>query len=101
MSVKAKNRKLVRGYILKTLNISYPRPTLVDSLQTSLIGVPFVDCTDIKPYLEYLQDRGYIKISQYVTDIGLKLDHVKLTSDGVDLLEGTTSDPGVILHVGE
>jgi DNA-binding PadR family transcriptional regulator len=100
MDARIKNRKRLRGYILKALHLFYPSPALVESLQTSMLATYIPESVDIKPYLHYLADRGYIEIKKTSTDFGLPLTHVKLTSRGVDVLEGTITDPGVILDGG-
>lgn len=97
---KAKNKKRIRGYILKALNISYPTPTLLESLQSSILSTLYAESVDILPFIEYLSDRGYIQVNKKQTDIG-KFKYVKLTSKGIDLLEGTISDLGVLLDGGE
>lgn len=97
MDARIKNRKRLRGYILKALNLFYPSPALVESLQTSMLATLITESLDIKPYLDYLNDRGYVEIRKSRTDFGVDLTHIKLTSKGIDVLEGTIVDPGVIL----
>lgn len=100
MDQRIKDRKRLRGYILKSLSILYPSPALVESVQSSVMATQISESVDIKPFLDYLEDRGYIVIRNSKADFGARLTHVKLTSKGVDLLEGTISDPGVILDGG-
>lgn len=101
MDARIKNRKRLRGYILRALNLFYPSPTSVESLQSSMLATLLTESLDILPYLDYLRDRGYVDINKTTTDYGLRLTYVKLTSKGIDVLEGTICDPGVILDGGQ
>lgn len=101
MDARIKNKKRLRGYILKALDLFYPSLTSVESLQSSMLATLLTESMDIMPYLDYLRDRGYVEIHKTTTDFGMKLTLVKLASKGVDVLEGTINDPGVILDGGE
>jgi len=85
-----------RGYILKVLHISYPRSMDSHTLDVCLIdaGMP-VSPGELCAYLDYLSERGYVEVKKKeLGGIGGK-KIVTLTAKGVDLLEGTTKDPGV------
>lgn len=97
MDARTKNKKRLRGYILKALDLFYPSYTSVDSLQRSMMATQMTESLDITPSIDYLQDRGYIDVKPIETDFGIRLINIKLTSKGVDVLEGTTVDLGVIL----
>lgn len=97
MDARVKNNKRMRGYILKAMKICYPSPELIESLRSSMLSTQLEESLDIMPHVEYLRDRGYLEVKKTETDYGTRLTYVKLTSRGVDVLEGTISDPGVIL----
>lgn len=91
----AKRNKQIRGHILFLLNVS-KMPTTRRVLELGMVDSLMVTNPDITEYLDYLEDRKYIeKIKS--DDYGMS--YYKLTSHGVDLIEGTTCDPGVILDV--
>lgn len=97
MDAKVKNNKRLRGYILKALKMFYPSPTSLESLQSSMLSTMLTESLDILPYVEYLRDRGYIEVKKTQSDYGLRLTYVKLTSRGIDVLEQTIQDAGVII----
>lgn len=94
--MRAIENQLVRGFILKLLEITHPQPSPSNAIATALIENGLIVNPDISRYTSYLQEKGYIE----TIDIKLKslrFDGVmlKLTPQGVDLLEGTLEDPGV------
>lgn len=97
MEAKIKNNKRMRGYILKALNIFYPSPALIESLQSSMLSTLLTESLDIMPHVEYLRDRGYIEVKKTQSDYGMRLTYVILTSKGIDVLERTIQDAGVII----
>lgn len=97
MTLKAMRNKHIRGHILYLLMLSHPTPTTGKVLETGMLSSLLVINPDISAYLDYLIDRGYVeKIERPQYD----LVYYKLTSKGIDLMEGTTNDPGVILNGG-
>lgn len=94
---RVKNKKKIRGYILKGLTMSYCQTASVGSLQSLVLSTQLTESIDIVPYLDYLEDRGYIRIKEKETELGFVMKFIKLTSKGTDLLEGTISDAGVII----
>lgn len=91
--------KQIRGHILRILHLSYPQP-----LATRVIDVCLVDAglgvsqTALNGQMKYLQDRGYIELKETeLKSINQMMSIVSLTSQGIDLLEKTITDPGVML----
>lgn len=94
---KTMRNKAIRGHILYLLNLSHPTPTTGKVLETGMLSSMLVASPDISAYLDYLIDRGYIdRIDK--PEYGLR--YYKLTSRGIDLLEGTITDNGVLLNGG-
>lgn len=91
-------KQLLRGKILK----------LCDELQSTGAGVTLMlsifrqqgeRCSenDITDACRYLHDKGLINFKNYKSDsLNIKRDIAYITSDGVDVLEGTISASGVI-----
>jgi DNA-binding MarR family transcriptional regulator len=95
--MRANRNKHIRGHILFLLNIS-KTPTTQRALEMGMIESLMVTSPDITEYLDYLTDRGYI---ERVEREEYNVVYYKLTSRGVDILEGTIEDPGVLLNVGK
>lgn len=91
-----KNRKM-RGIIVKRLGDCHPSPTMVESLRNGLMGHELMTGVDISAHLDYLEDRGYVSIRDTGEKFGTPIHYVKLTSRGIDLIEGTVHDPGVVM----
>lgn len=54
--------------------------------------------TQLEGYIKYLEERGYVTMKEAgLSLLGTTLLLVNLTAKGIDLLEGTLSDPGVCL----
>ena len=84
-----KQNKAIRGYIVRALAKGAKNALLADNL----ITVP-----DISKQLSYLEDGGYIEFTDTRANAynAYRRDAViQLTKAGVDLVEGTTDDPGV------
>jgi DNA-binding PadR family transcriptional regulator len=89
--------KDVRGYILGLAKIPYPYPISSSLIETCLLdaGMP-TSPTQIEGHLQYLSERGYITMTKSELEVtGTAVILVTLTAKGIDLLENTTSDPGV------
>lgn len=97
MSMNSMRNKHIRGHIMYLLMLSHPTPTTGKVLETGMLSSMLVANPDISAYLDYLIDRGYIERTDK-PEYGLT--YYKLTSKGIDLMEGTVSDMGVILHGG-
>jgi len=98
--VHAFMNKSIRGYILKLVfETSYPKPLGSNIIESCLIRVGMgISPPTLAGHLSYLEDRGYIETKEVSLGEGFApIVLVSLTSKGIDLLEGTTSDPGVSL----
>lgn len=91
--MRATTKKRIRGHILFLLQLS-GTATTERTLEIGMISSLMVTSPDIREYLDYLMDRGYI---QRLESKEYGVVAYKLTADGVDLLEGTKTDPGVII----
>lgn len=90
---------VLRGKLLRLLNDMYP-----DSMeQSSIIGIyyQYHPVEDIRKALQYLQDKALIHqhCVPHPYREGLNVVYYKISPEGVDLLEGNTSqpEPGVVL----
>lgn len=93
-----KQNKAIRGYIIRCLVKGFNNSALTRQISNSMIASSLVISPDISKYLDYLQGAGYIEFTtEKVTAYTAYADDavVKLTKLGVDLAEGTISDPGV------
>lgn len=90
--------KALRGQILEFLYRVYPSSVL----ELDVISVFFRDHrTDtIRKALAYLVDRGYVEKAEKDHPVWRYEKQLlyKLTSNGVDLMEGTKKDPGVMVE---
>jgi hypothetical protein len=93
--------KIIRGYILKLIyDNMYPKPMGSDVIGPLLLrlGMATSEHT-LAIHLEYLRDRGYVELKEVaLMDSFHPVVLVALTSEGVDLLEGTKADPGVTVQ---
>lgn len=93
----AKNRA-IRGYIIRCLVKCGNNSALTRHLSNALFMQGMIMSPDIKKYIDYLVDGGYVefadrKIKAYATYADDAV--VKLTNRGINLAEGTYTDPGV------
>ena len=98
MKAEAKQNKAIRGYILRTLAKGHVNSALVRTVASALVQEQLILTPDISKHLDYLVDAGYVEFTNKRVNAytAFKNDSViKLTREGVDLLEGTTEDPGV------
>lgn len=90
--------KALRGAIMAALRVENE---LGDHLIRMLLeGTPYeASLESIKQELDYLEGKGYIKLSKVsISGIGVSRIVAKLTSRGRDLLEGTLPpDGGVVM----
>jgi DNA-binding PadR family transcriptional regulator len=96
----ASEAREIRGYILVLCKHSYPYGCSEQLIGTFLAQSQF-SCSpaEIKGHLEYLEEKGYIRMEELRVD-KLKLHRVVayITAKGIDLLEGSIpSDPGIML----
>ena len=96
--VEISRNKAIRGYIMRSLVKGYQNTLLVRQITNSLIADGMIVSPDISKHLDYLRDGGYITFTDKSVNAynAYRKDAViKLTKEGVDLVEGTTDDPGV------
>lgn len=93
-----RQNKAIRGYIIRCLVKGYNNAALTRQISNSMIAAGLILSPDISKYLSYLEDAEYIEFTQEkVTAYNAYAQDavVRLTKKGVDLVEGTTEDPGV------
>lgn len=88
--------KQLRGNILQWLSGQYPGAFNEQNL-THFVMESGGSAADVPGLLQYLQDKQYIEVKSAGEEIGLPMKLVRILPAGIDLLEGTTQDPGVIL----
>ena len=94
--------KLARGYILKVLKMTHPTPTPLEAVSQAIIQDGLSVNPDIKEHIDYLLDRKYITIKTVAPRLAcVSVTVAKLTADGVDVLQHTKQDPGVIIPGGD
>lgn len=96
--IEISRNKAIRGYIVRSLVKGYQNTLLVRQITNSLIADGMIVSPDISKHLDYLREGGYITFTDKSVNAynAYRKDAViKLTKDGVDLVEGTTDDPGV------
>ena len=84
-----KLNKEYRGRIMRLVAMFYPTPTSLKQLQIGLLEYGMSSQADIDKHLHYLEDRAYITRKE--------ADMYNITADGIDLIEGTKSDDGLLL----
>jgi hypothetical protein len=90
--------KEIRGWVLKVLYNALPAFVGDQSLSTCLQQCNFdVSPLQIQGHLRYLSEKGYVELCDSgLEDIGLVRHSAKLTSKGVDFVEGNLpDDPGI------
>jgi len=90
--------RVLRGRILKVLEIDYPRELSVDfvALTLSENGFPITPSL-LEGHVAYLEEKGYLESRRVgVDEAGIERRVIRLTARGKDLLEGSIEpDPGV------
>lgn len=93
-----KQNKAIRGYIVRALAKGSNNSLLVRQITNALLADNLITVPDISKQLSYLEDGGYIEFTdkRVTAYTAYRKDAViQLTKAGVDLVEGTTDDPGV------
>lgn len=93
-----KQNKAIRGYIVRALAKGAKNSLLVRHITNALLADNLITVPDISKQLSYLEDGGYIEFTDTRANAynAYRRDAViQLTKAGVDLVEGTTDDPGV------
>lgn len=88
-------RKKIRGYTLRTIADTYPRAVFDSAVAQGVIGYGWTVNPDISEYTTYLVDKGYVEVIREAENYGIREQLLKVTPKGIDLLEGTITDPGV------
>lgn len=95
---EVKRNKAIRGYIIRCLVKGFNNSALTRQVSNAMIAAGLIYSPDIGKYLGYLEDAGYIELTdERVTAYNAYAEDavIRLTKAGVDLAEGTISDPGV------
>lgn len=90
--------KAIRGYIVRSLAKGNANALLVRQITNALVADGLIYSPDISKHLEYLGAGGYIEFTDRAVNAynAYRKDAViKLTKQGVDLVEGTIDEPGV------
>lgn len=96
MDMRATQNKELRGIAMRALHINWPQ-RMGDNVLETLIIQAGGQATDVEPIIAYLEDKGYVEKQPANSTVGVPRHFLRLTAQGVDLLEGTTKDPGVTL----
>lgn len=95
---EVKRNKAVRGYIIRCLVKGFNNTALTRQISNAMISAGMILSPDVGKYISYLEDAGYVEITDdKVTAYTAYSEDavIRLTKAGVDLAEGTISDPGV------
>lgn len=95
---EVRQNKAIRGYIIRCLVKGYNNSALVRQVSNAMMAAGLVISPDISKHLDYLEDAGYIEFTdEKVTAYNAYSRDavIRLTKEGVDLVEGTTEDAGV------
>ena len=94
--MKAAENRQIRGAILEALRTNYPCMISEKQVITWLEQLGYT-AYNIKEYLEYLSDKGYISSEvKQIRSYRQENTMVKLTAHGIDLMEGSIpEDPGI------
>lgn len=96
--LEVSRNKAIRGYIIRSLVKGHQNALLVRQITNALVADGMIVSPDISKHLDYLREAGYIAfVDKAVTAYtAYRKDAViKLTKEGVDLVEGTIEDAGV------
>lgn len=93
---RAQQNRAIRGMILNILARSRTRPTMMKILESSVIAVGG-NVSDTEEHVFYLESKGYaVRLGPDEHKIPGIGEVVRITAAGIDLVEGTTQDPGVV-----
>jgi hypothetical protein len=92
------NDQDLRGTVLTALKLQYPEWVLFRVLYRWLTqdwGIT-IDMSELRLQLAYLAEKGYVETSQITLEnVSTKIEKVRCTVKGVDLVDRRTTDPGV------
>lgn len=96
---EAARKRITRGAILYALYVSQSAPMMVSTLELSMLPENPQIGSEIVPQINYLADRGYIKIIEpdAPTMNPMRGVLVRITDLGQDVVEGTRADEGIVL----
>lgn len=95
--IQSEKNKAQRGKIIRTLGLFYPDPMELSALKSTLIQSGQINVAETEKHLHYLKGKDYITMDDGFLKDTTEDDLICLTSTGVDLVEGTIDDPGVML----
>ena len=98
MEMEIRQNKAIRGYIIRALVKGHQNTLLVRQISNALIADGLIVSPDLSKHLDYLIEAKYIIMTDKTANAynAYRKDAViKLTKDGVDLVEGTIDDAGV------
>lgn len=98
MESEIRQNKAIRGYVIRSLVKGHQNSLLVRQITNALVSDGLIVSPDISKHVDYLIEAGYIVFTDKTVTAynAFRKDAViKLTKEGVDLVEGTTEDPGV------
>jgi len=96
--LEVRQNKTIRGYIIRSLVKGHQNSLLLRQITNTLVADGMIVSPDISKHLDYLTEAGYVCFTDKTVNAynAYRKDAViKLTRDGVDLVEGTIEDPGV------
>jgi len=97
MVISMNQNAAIRGYIMRMLTLSTNNTLLCSQISKKLLDDKMETNPDIIKHLDYIQSKGYIqfaaKNNAFITY--WQNGPVTLTATGVDLVEGSITDPGV------
>lgn len=88
----------LRGSIVTFLATVYPER--VEELSIAQIKYEYYEYQDIMKALQYLVDRGYIErtCERHPARVYQKIRFYRARAEGIDLVQGITVDPGVLVE---
>lgn len=88
-------KKELRGELLSFLHEIYPYPITITSIYQSYYQ--YYRTETIDQIMQYLDDKGYIeKRIQKGTRLFEQIENYAITPKGIDLMEGSIEDNGII-----
>lgn len=93
--------KALRGHLLKFLFRVYPKE--IEELSIISVFYQYYSDIEIKKALQYLADKGYVekRVEPFPGFHRRKLHLYKITAKGIDVIEGTCRDEGLIFEESE
>jgi DNA-binding MarR family transcriptional regulator len=89
--------KQYRGQIMRIIALFYPPSISIKQIKMSLTAYGINYQADVDKHLFYLESKGYIKRLGETNKLSKDDDFVEITAKGIDLIEGTISDEGLLL----